>query len=90
MGPCQGCAASRCGLGPLGGPIAVILDITYNISQNQPKRQSPLPAGGRFRPNPSPGGVVDVVTHGKAALYNYGTITEISGAEGFPRARNRA
>lgn len=25
------------------------------------------------------GGVVDVVTHGKAALYNYGTITEISG-----------
>lgn len=26
------------------------------------------------------GGVVDVVTHGKAALYNYGTITEISGS----------
>ena len=25
------------------------------------------------------GGVVDVVTHGKEALYNYGTITEISG-----------
>lgn len=25
------------------------------------------------------GGVVDVVTHGKAALYNYGTIKEISG-----------
>ena len=25
------------------------------------------------------GGVVDVVTHGKAVLYNYGTITEISG-----------
>ena len=23
--------------------------------------------------------MVDVVTHGKAALYNYGTITEISG-----------
>ena len=50
MGPCQGCAASRCGLGPLGGPIAVILDITYNISQTSQSASPLCPPGAASGP----------------------------------------